>query len=70
MRYHKVYHDAHAHIIAYGGHRYSEQGRWLVAVALRILRAMHKRGEITAQQLQWERDHFRYVGHPVKEVTP
>lgn len=66
MRYPEVYHDAHAHIIAYGVHRYSEHGRWLIAVALRILRAMHKRGEMTGRQLQWERDHFRYVGHPVK----
>ena len=66
MRYPKVYHDAHAHIIAFGHHRYSERGRWLIAVALRILRASHKRGEMTDRQLQWERDHFRYVGHPVK----
>ena len=64
--YPQVYHEAHAHIVAFGGHEFPGHGRKLVAAALRALRAMKRRGLIPTERLQWERDHFHYVGHPVR----
>jgi hypothetical protein len=67
MAYPTAYHAALNHLIEHGHYVQSSEGRRKIAHALRLLRALMRRGTITRDQLERARYHFHYMGHPVRQ---